>query len=129
MEFLGVYVREAHPSDGWSIEGWSKIEDAKSFDERRDAAALCSRSTESGFPILVDTMDDRTAVEYAAWPERLFVIDKGGRVAYAGKQGPWGYYPVKRMQPFKGRMGKTFDLGPSLEEFLEGFTADPASCK
>ena len=36
---------------------------------------------------MTDTVDNL----YAGWPERMFVIDREGRVAYAGKQGPWGF--------------------------------------
>jgi len=42
-------------------------------------------------PCLVDDMNNTTDQAYAGWPERLFVVDKQGRVAYAGKQGPWGF--------------------------------------
>lgn len=42
-------------------------------------------------PCLVDTMQNTVDTAYAGWPERLFVVDKGGRIAYAGDQGPWGF--------------------------------------
>ncbi len=30
---------------------------------------------------------------YAAWSERIFVIDQHGKIVYARKQGPWGFKP------------------------------------
>ena len=36
-------------------------------------------------------MDNTVDNAYAGWPERLFVVDQDGRIAYAGKQGPWGF--------------------------------------
>jgi hypothetical protein len=72
------------------------------------------------FPVVVDTMDDATAVDYAAWPERIFVVDEQGKVAYAGHQGPWGFWPSersirKRINPRTGELA----TGDTLEEFLE----------
>ena len=42
-------------------------------------------------PCLVDDMNNTVDIAYAGWPERFFVIDKSGCIAYAGKQGPWGF--------------------------------------
>jgi len=41
----------------------------------------------------VDTMDNQVDGLYAAWPERIFVVDRQGKIAYAGRQGPWGFKP------------------------------------
>lgn len=41
-------------------------------------------------PIVCDGMDDAAMHAYAAWPERLYVI-QGGKVAYKGGKGPDGY--------------------------------------
>jgi hypothetical protein len=38
-------------------------------------------------------MDNQVDGLYAAWPERIFVIDRQGKIAYAGRQGPWGFKP------------------------------------
>jgi Iodothyronine deiodinase len=32
---------------------------------------------------------------YAAWPERLYVIDENGRIAYRGGMGPFNYKPAE----------------------------------
>lgn len=44
-------------------------------------------------PMIVDPMDNRAELEFGAWPERLYVIDADGRVAYQGKPGPKGFFP------------------------------------
>lgn len=44
-------------------------------------------------PMLVDRMDNRADDLYAGWPERLYIIDEAGVVAYKGKVGPFGYEP------------------------------------
>ena len=62
-------------------------------------------------------MNDKVNKAYGAAPERLFVIDKSGKIAYRGDQGPWGFKPVKKSG---GRSrGKSTSEGTSLEEFLE----------
>ena len=38
-------------------------------------------------------MDDAAGRAFAAWPERLVVAGVGGRVAYPGSPGPWGFSP------------------------------------
>lgn len=120
-EFLLVYLREAHPKDGWAKEGFSlTISDPQSQGERNTIATQCGQELQFNFPIVVDTMDDATAVDYAAWPERIFVIDEQGRIAYAGHQGPWGFWPShhtvrKRINPRTGELA----VGDTLEVFLE----------
>jgi hypothetical protein len=38
-------------------------------------------------------MDDAVMTAYAAHPDRLYLVDSDGRVAYAGGRGPWGFKP------------------------------------
>jgi hypothetical protein len=44
-------------------------------------------------PMLVDAMDNRADTLYGAWPERIYVIETDGTVAYKGKLGPFGFHP------------------------------------
>ena len=44
-------------------------------------------------PVLVDGMDDAVSNAFAAWPERLCVADRGGRLAYIGGPGPFEFDP------------------------------------
>jgi len=44
-------------------------------------------------PLAVDAMDNRADSLYGAWPERIYVVDEGGRVVYRGKLGPFGFHP------------------------------------
>ena len=44
-------------------------------------------------PLAVDSMDNRADALYGAWPERIYVIDEGGRIVYKGKLGPFGFHP------------------------------------
>ena len=42
-------------------------------------------------PILLDNMDNEVDGNYAAMPERLYVIDPEGKIAYRSEMGPWGF--------------------------------------
>jgi hypothetical protein len=44
-------------------------------------------------PVLVDDMDDAVSEAFAAWPERLYVGEPGGRLAYVGGPGPFEFDP------------------------------------
>ena len=38
-------------------------------------------------------MENPAEEAYAGWPERLYVIDESGTVAYKGRKGPFGFDP------------------------------------
>jgi hypothetical protein len=44
-------------------------------------------------PVVVDAVANTADEAYAAWPERIFIVDADGTIAYAGSQGPWGFDP------------------------------------
>jgi iodothyronine deiodinase-like protein len=44
-------------------------------------------------PVFVDHMDDAVSNAFAAWPERIYVLDATGRVAHAGGPGPFEFDP------------------------------------
>jgi hypothetical protein len=92
-----VYIREAHPADGWQMASNETegviFNQAKEWNERRSVAQACCIKLNLSIPCVVDTIDKSVDDKYAGWPERMFVIDRQGKVAYAGKQGPWGFKP------------------------------------
>jgi len=44
-------------------------------------------------PVLVDRLDDAVSNALAAWPERIYVVDRLGRIAYVGGPGPFEFDP------------------------------------
>jgi len=44
-------------------------------------------------PIAVDTMNNAADHTYAAWPERIYIIDRAGKIVYRGGLGPFDYHP------------------------------------
>jgi hypothetical protein len=95
--FLFVYISEAHPADGWQMPINEKqgivFDQPTSHSQRRGIAEKCCAKLKLTIPCVVDTMDNKVDRLYAGWPERLYVIDRDGRIAYAGGEGPFGYKP------------------------------------
>jgi type I thyroxine 5'-deiodinase len=46
-------------------------------------------------PAVVDHFDDSTDTAYSGWPERLYLIDRDGRVVYKSEPGPFGFKPAE----------------------------------
>lgn len=93
--FLGIYVREAHPTDGWKMQSNARVgvsvQQPKSFAERSSVAGQCHRLLNARIPLLVDDIDDRVGHAYSGMPARLYVIDRTGKVAYKSGRGPFGF--------------------------------------
>jgi len=90
-----IYVREAHPTDGWFTESNKKagadIAQPKSDDERCRVAKTCQTRLAVTMPLLVDSIKDEVGTAYSGMPERLYVIDRNGRIAYKGGRGPFHF--------------------------------------
>lgn len=70
----------------------------KSFDERRALARVLVEKLDYRLPLAIDDLDGRAEKVFAAWPERLYVLAPGGRVAYKGDMGPFGFHPDEAEQ-------------------------------
>ena len=44
-------------------------------------------------PFGVDDMNNAATDAYSAWPERLYILDENGKIAYRGGIGPFNYEP------------------------------------
>jgi hypothetical protein len=70
------------------------IQDAVTQNERNAVARVCMTKLElEPIPALVDDMDNTASSAYSAWPDRLYLIGKDGKVAYHGGRGPFGFLP------------------------------------
>jgi len=97
VAFFIVYIREAHPEDGWVLADNRREEvavvDPTSLDERAAAADACVVRLRTRIPVLLDGVDDAVALAYGGWPDRLYLIGRDGRVAFQGERGPDGFKP------------------------------------
>ncbi len=120
VEFIVVYVKEAHASDRWGL-GRSRtqrlvhelsgdlaridVREPVTLEQRRWVAASCQANLFDGVvPLYVDQMDNRVASLYTARPTRIYFIDREGRVIYNPGIGPFGFSPDH--------------LEPVIEEYL-----------
>ena len=46
--------------------------------ERVSVAGACVRRLKIQFPALVDGLEDRVEAAYTGWPDRMYLIDRGG---------------------------------------------------
>ncbi len=93
VEFLVIYIREAHPADGWHLGKGQDIHDPRTIEERRAVAEECEAAMACGIKTYIDEMDDAVMTAYVAWPERLYLVDEEGKIEYASGPGPWGFKP------------------------------------
>ncbi len=106
MDFYAVYILEAHPTDVWQMQ--SNVHDQVLFRSPRDmaerlsVAGTCVRRLNFKFPALVDGFHDQVEAAYTGWPDRLYLIDRGGRIAYKSKAGPFGFHPDELASALKG---------------------------
>ena len=99
VAFFIVYIREAHPEDGWVLEENREEEvavtDPATLEERADAAEACVLRLQTRIPVLLDDVDDAVGLAYGGWPDRLYLVGRDGRVAYRGERGPDGFRPAE----------------------------------
>lgn len=97
VDFVAVYIREAHPTDGWKMASNEKfgirVAQPTSIEERCKVAHLCDSALSMGIPILVDDVNDSVGKAYSAFPDRLYLIDRDGRVVHKSGRGPFGFRP------------------------------------
>lgn len=98
VDFVVVYIREAHPEDGWVVTmnrtDGIRLEDPTTDGEREEVAATCASRLGIEMPVVVDRIDDGLARAYGALPDRLYLIARGGRIAFQGEPGPFGFRPA-----------------------------------
>lgn len=108
IEFMMIYVREAHPTDKWwlaetkimrFVMEWSNpypsydLAEPETIEQRRDAALAAKSKLLEDMPVYVDNMDNKIDLTYVAWPTRIYFMSKEGKVFYESGLGPYGMKP------------------------------------
>jgi type I thyroxine 5'-deiodinase len=105
VAFHVVYIQEAHPIDAWQVSDNVKddvlVKSTRTADERDNVAGVCVVKLGIELPALIDDPDNHVEQAYTAWPDRLYVIDRNGRVAYKSDAGPFGFKPAKVEETLK----------------------------
>ena len=109
VAFFIVYIREAHPEDGWVLEDnrdeGIAVADPVSLGERAAAAEACALRLRTSIPVLLDDLDDAVASAYGGWPDRLYLIGRDGSVAFQGEVGPFGFEPEELAHSIEVELG------------------------
>jgi hypothetical protein len=105
VNFITVYLEEAHPLDGWKFEGNYDIYQHKLGQDRLEAANILHTKIIQNFgqkraeqmPIYLDLMNNQFTQTFAAFPERLLVIE-GDKLTFISGAGPYFYnIPLLRL--------------------------------
>jgi hypothetical protein len=92
-----VYIAEAHTTDGWQLQ--ANLDDGVllanhvTIEDRFAAAHAGVARLRLTMPMLVDDLDDAVSDAFAAWPERIYLIDGDARIAHVGGPGPFEFDP------------------------------------
>jgi type I thyroxine 5'-deiodinase len=92
-------VREAHPTDEWQMKSNVKEDvcyaQPKTLEQRMAIANDFTKRFKYPVPFGVDDMSNAADLAYSAWPERIYIIDESGHIAYRGGMGPFNYSPAE----------------------------------
>ena len=97
VEFLVVYIQEAHPTDGWQID--INVSEGVEFaqptthDEREHVAEACSIDLKLDITTVIDDLENSTDSAYSALPDRLYLVGRDGSIVYRSGPGPMGFRP------------------------------------
>lgn len=125
MNFLFVYIREAHPRPARTIWGTrvvpkrlygnGAVSEPRNATERRAVAQLCVTTLGLTMLTVIDDSDNSVARAYRGWPERLFLIDRLGRVRFATAPGPAGFSPQDLESAIKEHLARDVTSGEGRE--------------
>lgn len=96
-EFRLVYIREAHAIGSRRPAPYAEekgIHDANTFGERCALALGLLDDENLSIPTIVDDMDNSVNEAYSAFPDRVFIVDIDGKIAFVADRGPWGFEPA-----------------------------------
>lgn len=92
-----MYIKEAHPVDLWQAASNEQdhvlLHSPRTDSDRFENASQCVRKLGIQIPAVIDGLEDRTEGAYTGWPERLYVVARGGRIVYKSAAGPYGSSP------------------------------------
>jgi hypothetical protein len=107
--FFVVYVREAHPEDGWVLtdnrDEHIEFLDPTTDEERAELATSCALGLAIHMPVVIDGVDDAVCRAYGGYPDRMALVGKGGLLRYLGNEGPFGFIPEELASAIATELG------------------------
>jgi hypothetical protein len=85
IDFKIVYIRDTHPVLGFRAptndrKNIGPDQEPKSLADREKWACEDRKKMKCTIPVLMDGFDDKTLKAYDAFPQRVYVLDKAGKV-------------------------------------------------
>jgi len=120
-DFLTIYIREAHPTDEWRMKSNEKDKDdvcyaqPKTLEQRVAIANDFTKRFKFALPFGIDEMSNAANDAYAAWPERLYIVDETGHISYKGGNGPFKYDPKEVRAWLAQRFGEVKHAEPTTK--------------
>ena len=105
-----MYILEAHAADVWQMDSNVRqnvvFATPKDYAERSNVADSCVRKLNIQIPAVLDKFDNAVEQAYTGWPDRLYVIDRSGKVAFKSKPGPFGFHPADVRKTLEGMVAR-----------------------
>ena len=88
IDFKIVYIRDTHPVFGFRAptndhRGIAPDQEPKNLADREKWACEDRKKMTCTIPVVMDTFDDKTLRAYDAFPQRIAVLDKAGKIVYS----------------------------------------------
>jgi tetratricopeptide (TPR) repeat protein len=121
VDFRLIYIREAH-AGGEAEALWQStineregiaLKPARDLMEKHEHANECIRKLHIQFPVLVDNMEGRAETVYDAWPSRVYLIGRNGRVAYTSRLGELDFHSDRLAAAIRETLAKGAAYGGS----------------
>jgi len=105
-----IYINEAHALDSkWPMGGKNGapvVEEPRTFKQRKAVAQTCAGALDMApIRMVVDGIDNKVGDAYAAWPDRLYLVGRKGRLEYVGGAGPFGLSPNELEDAIRKQLG------------------------
>jgi type I thyroxine 5'-deiodinase len=84
----------------------------KTEGDRAFVAGACMRKLGIEFPAVLDEFGNSTEQAYTGWPDRIYLINSQGRIAYKSKPGPFGFKPDQ----LETALSRALPTGTSIEK-------------
>ena len=88
VEFIIVYVREAHPEMLKEAHRTGVVGRPKDIEQRVILATECVTEFKFTLPMVIDGMDGQVNEDYKAAPVRVAITDLEGKIVYYAGRGP-----------------------------------------
>ncbi|MCP4455899.1 MAG: hypothetical protein GY809_30955 [Planctomycetes bacterium] len=133
VEFIIVYVREAHPEMLKESHPTGVVGRPKDIDQRVILASECVTEFKFTIPMVIDGMDGQVNEDYKAAPVRVAITDLDGKIVYYAGRGPRDFKlsaverVLKRLVANQGHVPPPPEprWGPSVQGLRCGIGLDP----